>query len=297
MAIELRGSMLVYLALVVTSAFTPFYRCAVFVFLTANSLWCGDILGEVPFYTGVLLADMSLLLNDEPLVSPRWVGPRLQRVQKYWPFILALFGLFLASYPPVDPDLSGWSRFLTRVGHRILHSDCILHHIFILTSVGERRGEFRWAYTQLGAGILIFSIHFSPTLRRIFSFRYAVFFGSISFAVYLTHSFLMRSILTWVMFGLLPRSSEDVGWFAWVIVRSLAFASFFALLTAISTLWRNRIDRVALFVAQWSEEVLLGKRAVLDSIDGILHKIVQRFTTRQGNSYSGTETKDKYIQP
>jgi len=128
MAIELRGSMLVYLILVITSAFTPFYRCAVFVLLTANSLWCGDILGEVPFYTGVLLADMSLLISNGDFSSPRWFGSRLQSVQKYWPFCLAMFGFFLASYPPVGPELSSWSSFLTSAGHHILHSDCILHH-------------------------------------------------------------------------------------------------------------------------------------------------------------------------
>src|SRR5271155_1673306 len=89
----------------------------------------------------------------------------------------------------------------------------------ILTYAVDPDEHYRWAYTQIGAIFLIFAIHFSPLLRRIYSIRPAVFFGSISFAVYLTHSFLMRSVLVWVVHGVLPQSSDDVGWLIWVFLR------------------------------------------------------------------------------
>jgi hypothetical protein len=135
MAIELRGSMYIYLVLVVTSSFTPVWRNTIIVLLLANSIWDGDILGEVPFYTGALLADISLLLSSSessPTSPPRWNGLLSQFVQKYWAIALGLFGGFLASYPPNNPDLAAWSRFLRRIGPSILNSSCIyaLHFLF-----------------------------------------------------------------------------------------------------------------------------------------------------------------------
>ena len=128
MAIELRGSMFVYLVLVVTSPFTPFYRNTIIFLLLVNSIWGGDILGEVPFYTGALLADMSIVLSSrsDTAANSKWRGPNFEKFQNYWPIGVALFGGFLASYPPNNDDLAAWSRSLTSIGHSILNSDCIV---------------------------------------------------------------------------------------------------------------------------------------------------------------------------
>lgn len=287
MAIELRGSMFIYLVLVVTSSFTPFWRNTIIVLLLANSIWDGDILGEIPFYTGALLADISLLLSSSessPTSTPQWNGPLSRFVKNYWAITLGLFGGFLASYPPNNPEMAAWSRFLRRIGPSILNSSCIFPPSFpILTSTGNPDEHYRWAYTQIGAVILIFAIHFSPLLRRIYSIRPAVFFGSISFAVYLTHSFLMRSVLVWVVHGVLPQSSEEVGWLIWVFLRTLAYVSWIALVIFISTVWRDKIDKLAMIVAQRSEEVVLGHRSAFDTVSGIRYKLFRGFKHDQGN--------------
>jgi len=127
--------MVIYLVLVITSSFTPFWRNTTIVLLLANSIWDGDILGEIPFYTGALLADISLLLSSSessPTSSPRWNGLLPQFVRKYWAITLGLFGGFLASYPPDSPESAAWSRFLRRIGPSILNSSCIypLHFLF-----------------------------------------------------------------------------------------------------------------------------------------------------------------------
>lgn len=123
LAIELRGSLLVYFTLVITAAFTPLFRRAVFVVLLAYSVYCGDLLGESPFYIGALLADLSIVLSTN--MSPIAPITRARaRWQKYWPIALATFALYISSYPTNNPQLAGWSRSLIRLGHAVLHPQC-----------------------------------------------------------------------------------------------------------------------------------------------------------------------------
>jgi peptidoglycan/LPS O-acetylase OafA/YrhL len=151
-----------------------------------------------------------------------------------------------------------------------------------------------WHYTLFGAAILIFSIHFSGFLRLIFSHRYPVFLGSISFPLYLLHSLMMRSILVWVVFGLLPSSVPE----RWIPIGSnpqriipvlsasmtlIAFGSWLALLMYLSTLWRDRVDRLSVTFAQWAEEAMLGQK----SLWAPFHRLIGFFLTHRRNT-SGT---------
>lgn len=61
MAYQLQGSMAVYLALSVSIDFTTFHRCIMFVFLIIYSASFDDILEGTQFYTGDLLAELSIL--------------------------------------------------------------------------------------------------------------------------------------------------------------------------------------------------------------------------------------------
>ena len=117
------------MALVVTVAFTPFYRVATLVFVTAFFAYCGDLLAEIPFFTGALLADMSLLIKDDtfPLL-PLSLDTRSPTIRKYWPIAVGLFGLVIGSYPPNSPELSQWSIFLTKVGYTFFHPHCTAPH-------------------------------------------------------------------------------------------------------------------------------------------------------------------------
>ena len=118
--------MLIYLALIATAAFTPFYRAATLIILTAYFIYCGDLLAEIPFFTGALLADLSLLIKDDnfPLLPVNF-APRSPSVKKYWPIVVGLFGLIIGSYPPNSPELSSWSIFLTQAGYMFFHPACI----------------------------------------------------------------------------------------------------------------------------------------------------------------------------
>jgi peptidoglycan/LPS O-acetylase OafA/YrhL len=112
---------------------------------------------------------------------------------------------------------------------------------------------------------LIFAIHFSPSLRRIFSHPYAVFFGSISFPVYLIHAFLMRSVLVWVIYGMVPEGPLFLRYF----LNAAAFVGYLGMVTWLSVLWRDRIDSACVLITQWVEEVVVGKKTIIGSISGL----------------------------
>jgi peptidoglycan/LPS O-acetylase OafA/YrhL len=255
LAIELRGSFLVYLALCVTAGFTPQARIAAFTFLTAYAIYGGDLLGEIPFFTGTLLADLALVLSSShDTVST--AEPFLGRYHKYWPTSTAVFALIVASYPTNSPELAAWSRVMIRFGERVFHPDCM--HLLIQANSGEHR----WAFSLIGAILLIYAIHYSPALRKIFSWRYAVFFGSISFPVYLIHSFVMRSLLVWVVYGMIPESPVVVRY----TLNWIAFLAYFALIIYLSVEWNRVIDsRCGKFTA-WLEDIMVGKKSVLGTL-------------------------------
>jgi hypothetical protein len=92
-----------------------------------------------------------------------------------------------------------------------------------------------------------------------------VFFGSISFPVYLIHSFLMRSVLVWVVFGIIPEGP----WILRYFFMTVAFSGYFAMVTYFSVLWRDRIDSACAAVTQFIESVMVGKKTFSGVFEGI----------------------------
>lgn len=118
-----------YLVLIVTASFTPYWRCAILVILLCWSVYWGDLLAEIPFYTGALLADMSILLSKANN-SISTATSRYERINKYWPMALGIFGLLVCSYPTNHAELAAWSRGMTHLGNMVLHPQCLSLPIF-----------------------------------------------------------------------------------------------------------------------------------------------------------------------
>src|SRR5277367_5867108 len=132
MAVSLHGSMMVFLTLAATASFTPASRRATFLILICYAIWFGDLLGEIPFYTGTLLADLSISLSfkDDSVSANR---TPLLSFRKVWPILTLVFGLFLASYPPNSPEMAEWSSFLTwDIGYRVFPRKCTSSLLFRL---------------------------------------------------------------------------------------------------------------------------------------------------------------------
>jgi hypothetical protein len=122
--------MMLFLLLTITAAFTTYTRRLLFYIVIAYGVYNGDLLGEIPFFSGALLADLSLYLNSpDASTGPSWsVRHNIPKfVRDYWPLALAIFGAMIGSYPAVAPETAAWSRFLTEVGNRIFHPHCNGH--------------------------------------------------------------------------------------------------------------------------------------------------------------------------
>jgi hypothetical protein len=124
-------------------------------------------------------------------------------------------------------------------------------------------------------------MHFSPFLRKIFSYPICVFLGSISFPMYLIHSMLMRSVLAWVIYGFIPESGGLArrlsDWddpapqksLFWTMITAFTYASWGLLLVYLSVLWRDKLDGHFVKIAAMAEEIMLGKRSPLVSLSGL----------------------------
>lgn len=142
-------------------------------------------------------------------------------------------------------------------------------------------GEIQWVFTLIGTIIFVFAVQFSVTLRNALSVPFAVFLGSISFPLYLIHSFLMRSVLVWVIYGVIPesgglvrRASELEGVsveksILWTIITAVVMVLWLGLVILLSALWRDRLDGLFVKFSKWAEEVMCGAKPLFNPVGGI----------------------------
>lgn len=90
----------------------------------------------------------------------------------------------------------------------------------------------------------------------------------------------MRSVLVWIVFGIIPEGP----WPLRYIFMTCAFAAYFALVTYLSVLWRDIIDPACAAATQFIESVMVGKKTIAGVLLG--------FLTR-GNSDSGSIDSEK----
>ncbi|RMZ79463.1 hypothetical protein DV738_g3394, partial [Chaetothyriales sp. CBS 135597] len=176
----LQGSFMVIGALLLTARMSPRWRTGALILLT---LWTLDLSRAVsdPFtgpasIAGILLAELSLTFYPQ----------RLSSLSKFLTAPLCLFSLFLMSYTDIAWDQASWTTVLFKFASRYLPMDNI--------------GGYERTYGTIGAIVLIFSIVNSPTMRWLLSRKPLRFLGRISFAIYLLHGIVLRSVFAWVLF-------------------------------------------------------------------------------------------------
>jgi len=105
---EMRGSMLLFIILVMSSHCTPFWRR---IFLLGSACYAfriGEFMSPFCFISGALLADLSLRL---PPAEPNTPGFHLRGpISSHWPLLEAFLGLLMASVPPDNPTYKFHSR-------------------------------------------------------------------------------------------------------------------------------------------------------------------------------------------
>ncbi|CAK7272175.1 hypothetical protein SEPCBS119000_004986 [Sporothrix epigloea] len=188
----LLGSFWVYMFLMATAYVQPRYRMVLSMCLWLYFIQVNDPMFGMQFFFGVFLSEAQ---NHPASGEFLHRYPRVCRLI-FCPFFLIL-GCFIASYPEAHPERVTWSR--------ILHS--------VLSSVLPNDSDYSRFASGFGVQLMAIGLHFSPKMRDILANRVFLWLGKNSFAVYLLHGPLMRSVLAWLVFGFktLPDTVDGEG--------------------------------------------------------------------------------------
>jgi hypothetical protein len=197
----------------------------------------------INIYAGLLLAELNFEPQCQDFISAH---PHITSLVSP---VLMFIGMYSASYPEMHPEWAGWSTGMLTFGR----------YIFPL---GVEFGRF---YPALGANLIVLGIFFNDTAKRILSHPALCWLGRLSLGIYLLHPILIRTVLTWMLYGFSswpPSPGKDDegkdifgGWIpltsGWVVV--FALPVFFFLLLRLAQLWAEHVDPWCAEATNWLE--------------------------------------------
>jgi len=205
------------------------------------------------FFWGVFLADFQNLPFANNILTAR---PILCRVISV---LCMAAGFAIASLPEYNTEWTAWSNNL-----RIL-----------LDSVLYPGSDYARFSTTLGLHLISLGIHFSLSLQSLLSNKYFLWLGKQSFAVYLLHGPILRTVLCWMLFGFsvpadhvndegetVPTNFEPVGGLRLLI----CFVIWLPLNYAAAIAWTNYIDP---WCAQVTEKFVAYVKEDTDGLLGV----------------------------
>ena len=166
------------------------------------------------------------------------------------PVTMIFLGLLSISFPEEHPEWTAWSAAMLRVGYYII----------------PKNAEFARFYPALGAQLICFGSMLSAPIKRALSSPWPCFLGRMSFAIYLLHAPLIRSVLTYMLFGF-SRRPPSPGVNAdghplpqpWVPLTSrwatfILIPLWYVFLYKCATLWVAHVDPFCGRITNWVEE-------------------------------------------
>ena len=175
--------------------------------------------------------------------------------------ILLLIGGWVGSYPQEHEDWSDWSQnlhnsLMNPVGNENMGSILVPKG----SNVHRRTSAFFIYCTAV-------SIFLSPPIQKLLSHRFLLWLGHHSFAVYLVHGTLLRTVAIWVVYGITGQPWEqaqknpDGSMQAqeWIKPKSrshkyLAVLIFTALTYMAAYAWMKWVDTACARATQWLEK-------------------------------------------
>lgn len=193
----------------------------------------------IHFFFGAFLCDLS---QYTPYLD--WIAVRKWPSRVLAP-ILMLLGLMLASYPESKPEWMAWSNFMTQMAAYIFPPD---------------HPDTPRFYAGIGFTFIALGLQFSDLAKVVLSNKYLLWAGKNSFAVYVLHGTLMRTILVWMLYGIMyiPDMIKEDGtieaapyvkmggqlrWYFWVPV-------WFVIQYWLANLWTTYVDSFCARVTQ-----------------------------------------------
>ncbi|KAK2782638.1 hypothetical protein FQN53_009654 [Emmonsiellopsis sp. PD_33] len=180
--------MVIFMVLLATVNTTPTFRVAVEVLLYVWSWVSYDSIVLINVFAGMILAELSFL----PPPNTK------SKTANILPYLLAILGLYLCSYPDQFAEQARWSRQLMYIG----------------TLIFPQRAPLGRYWPGLGAQLLCLAIVRSPSMRHALSKPYLTWLGWVSYPVYLLHGTIIRTFMTWLTFGpmaLISASQHESG--------------------------------------------------------------------------------------
>ncbi|EXJ88473.1 hypothetical protein A1O1_05403 [Capronia coronata CBS 617.96] len=175
----LQGSVMIISALSLVISMTPLWRTVTLVILSLWSLNWSRVIGD-PFtglccFAGILLGEVSLTN----------IPQRASAISPYLSPPLILLALIMMSYPGSFYQASAWSTWLHDFAIQYVPSD--------ITNTVDRM------YGSVGGLLLMVGVIISPHARWLLSRRPLQWLGKVSFAIYLLHGLLLRTVFAWVL--------------------------------------------------------------------------------------------------
>lgn len=184
----LKGSILVYAFMLATAYVKPRYRIMASFGFWVYFYCANDSAFGMQFFWGTFIADLQNHPSTTEFISER---PHLSKILSG---LLIFIGLTFASFPEAHFEWMTWSRMLLDFMQPIL----------------PEKPDFPRFASGIGLELISLGILLSPMLQRLLSGRYLLFLGRMSFAVYLLHGPLIKTTLTWMLFGVqVPPDHEN----------------------------------------------------------------------------------------
>jgi hypothetical protein len=196
-------------------------------------------------YLGMLLAEITFDPDIQAVIADH------NLIRTFTSAMAIVIGLYFASYPEEHPEWTRWSNGLTLLGNYMF----------------PKSVEFSRFYAALGVQILAVGIMFNNTAKKLLSNSFFLFMGKLSFPIYLLHAPLIRTVLTYALFGFSVRPSggkDEQGKdlppgfrplaSRWVCV--FAIPLFYVFLYRVAALWAAYVDPFCGRVMNWFENLV-----------------------------------------
>jgi hypothetical protein len=119
--------------------------------------------------------------------------------------LILLIGGFIGSYPQEHEEWSAWSRFLF---DHLVNPAGDDSRGSIIVPLGADRQRRTSAFFIMCVSVSLF---LSPLFQKLLSHRLLIWLGHHSFAVYLVHGTILRTVAIWIVYGISGEPWEEAG--------------------------------------------------------------------------------------